>query len=658
MKKMFNKINRIGFLILGLSICVSCTKDAKDILGIAEKATFIIYTYDDHGSPAGSGSGFFIDKDGTGITNYHVLNNSMKAVIKLKDGSIYEIKEVLASDKKWDIVKFSIVHEEDETFNYLTFSKKEVHQGDEVYNLGSPMGLEQTFANGLVSSLREDSHGKVIQVSIPISQGSSGSPIMNKDGDVIAVASFKSMKGENLNFGVQIDEDKLAQMKSNPFHKENRHFNTSENFIILNIPSDRQNNLSLNAIQFKKDVTIAYLSYTNLDMSDGSTGIWCKTNDGDNGFYIKNRETGEKKYIVSSSIGSSREEGTSVPLATVCKFKVNFPAMDSKISKIDISEGDDPEWSFSNINLDEYRKITKIDFDNYRKEYAYSTMREGDLDFSKSLFEEMLENDPENLQVLNVLGIISFVQDNNKDAIEYFTSAIDEHPNSVVSYQNRYYVYRSQGEKENALSDINKAITIDGNKPELYITRAHLYYNMKEYDKAKKDCNMILTFDDFKEDPSIYYLRSACSAHLEDDNAALNDLRKAYNYAKNSESREMIMETIQALLPQPSNYNDDSINAYFSGSIGQYPVMMCIKLTNGEERISGWYYYESKGPNNRLRLTGLHHGEHFIIEEYDSNGKQTGKFDGNFTNETLNGTYYSVNNSRYHNFSLTLYSNQ
>ena len=512
----------------------SCIKDAKSVLEKAEMATFIIYTYDDHGSPAGSGSGFFIDKNGTGITNYHVLNKSMKAVIKLKDGRIYEIDDVLASDKKWDIVKFSITHKENEIFDYLTFGEKEINQGDEVYNLGSPMGLEQTFANGLVSSLRDDSHGKVIQVSIPISQGSSGSPIMNKDGEVIAVASFKSMKGENLNFGVQIDDERLSQMKNNPFQKENRHFNTNENFIILNIPSDRQNNLVLNAIQFKKDATIAYLSYTNLDMSEGSTGIWCMTNEGDNGFFIKDRESSEKKYIVSSSIGTSREQGTVVPLATVCKFKINFPAMDSNVSKIDISEGDNPEWSFSDINLDDYRTITKIDFENYRKEYAYSTMREGDLDFSKSLFEEMLENDPDNLQVLNVLGIISFVQDNNKDAIDYFSTAIEEHPNSVLSYQNRYYVYRSQGENQNALSDINKAISIDNNKPELYIARARLYYKLKVFDKAKNDCNTILTFSDFKEDASIYYLRSACFAHLDDLHDAANDLKKAYKYANNS----------------------------------------------------------------------------------------------------------------------------
>lgn len=640
-------------MVIGLQ---SCIKDAKSVLEKAEMATFIIYTYDDNGSPAGSGSGFFIEKDGTGITNYHVLDKSTKAVIRLKDGKVYEIDKVLASDKKWDIVKFSIRNVDGADFDYLEFSNKDVEQGDKVYNLGAPMGLEQTFSDGLISSIRSDSHGKIIQVSIPISQGSSGSPIMNESGEVIAVASFKSMKGENLNFGVQINDELLSQMKSNPFQKDNRHFNKNENFIIINLPSDRQNNLSLNAIQFKKDVTIAYLSYTNLDMSNSGSGIWCKTNEGDNGFYIKNRETGEKKYIVSSTIGSSREEGTTVPLATVCKFQINFPPIDNSISRIDICEGDDPEWSFSDINLDDYRKIEKIEFDNYKREYAYSTMREGDLDFSKSLFEEMLENDPENLQILNVLGIISFVQDNNKDAIDYFSSAIEEHPNSVVSYLNRSCVYRNQDNNKKALSDLDKAISIDNNKPELYIERADVYMEMKEWEKAKKDYDMILTFKDFKDDYSIYYLRGACFSQLDDTSNAINDLKNAYKYASSSETKQMIIETMHKISPPTNTYDDSTVTAYFKGAIGQYPIVMCFKLRKGDSRVTGWYYYESKGPNNPLRIEGIHAGNgNFILEEFDSRGTQTGKFDGSYSDGVYSGSYYSFANSRYYNFKLNQY---
>lgn len=655
MEKVINCL-KLFVCFLGFTFASSCSKDAKDILSIAENATFTIYTFDENGSPAGNGSGFFIAKDGTGITNYHVLDKSMKAVIKLKDGKLYEIDDVIASDKKWDIVKFSISHDKDESFDYLKFYDKEVEQGEVVYNLSSPLGFEQTFTNGLVSSIRTDSHGNIIQVSIPISQGSSGSPILNKDGKVVAVASFKSMRGENLNFGVTINDDLLSQMKTNPFSKDNRHFNKSENFIILNIPSDRQNNLSLNAIQFKKDVTIAYLSYTNLDMSNSGSNIWCKTNEGDAGFYIRNKKTGEKKYIVSSSIGTSREQGTSVPLASVCKFKINFPPMDSNVSEIDISEGGDPEWSFSDIKLDDYRMITKVDFDNYRKEYAYATMHEGNLDFPKSIFEEMLEDDPDNLQVLNVLGIISYVQDNNKDAVEYFSNAIEEHPNSVVSYLNRSCVYRYQGDSQLALSDLSKAIAIDKNKPELYMERAGIYFEMKEFEKAKQDYNMILTFPDFKEDFSIYYLRGACFSQLDDNSNALKDLNLAYKYATNSDAKQMVREAMHKISPPTTNSSYDSIiTAYFRGAVGQYPVVMNLRLSRDNERVAGWYYYESKGPNNNLRLLGVRSGGQIVLDEYDSSGNQTGKFNGSYDDGVYSGSYYSYTNSRSFNFRLNLY---
>lgn len=130
----------VRILLTGL-LFVSCTKDAKSVLAKAEMATFIIYTFDEHGAPNGSGSGFFIDSDGTGITNYHVLEKSMKAILRLKDGREFEIDSVLASDRKWDVVKFSILHDTSDSFKYLKFTKKAIEQGEKVYNLGAPMGL-------------------------------------------------------------------------------------------------------------------------------------------------------------------------------------------------------------------------------------------------------------------------------------------------------------------------------------------------------------------------------------------------------------------------------------------------------------------------------------------------------------------------------------
>ena len=71
-------------ILLGV-LCSACSKDLKEIIADTKPATFIIYTFDEFGSPQGSGSGFFIDDSGVGITNYHVLDGAVKAVLKTDD---------------------------------------------------------------------------------------------------------------------------------------------------------------------------------------------------------------------------------------------------------------------------------------------------------------------------------------------------------------------------------------------------------------------------------------------------------------------------------------------------------------------------------------------------------------------------------------------
>lgn len=631
---------------------LSCSKGAKAVLEKAEMSTFIIYTFDEYGSPAGSGSGFFIDDQGTGLTNYHVLNGSQKAIIRLKDGKEYEIDQVLASDKKWDVAKFSIVNKEKEKFHYLEFSNKEAQQGDKVYNLGAPIGLEQTFADGLVSSIRTDSHGQVLQVSIPISSGSSGSPIMDEYGDVVAIATFKSSRGENLNFGVAINEEKLSLMTSNPFAKNNRQFNKKENFVILNIPSDQENDLILNALEFKSDATIAYLSYTNLDMSMNGSAIWCKVGAGDDGFYIIDNGTSKKYYIVSSTLGVSNEESTSVPLASVCKFQIYFPAINKNIKSIDIKEGNDLSWSFSDIDLDNYRGVVKVDMENYQKEYAYSTMHEGELDIASSVLEDILDNDPENIQALNAMGIISYVIDNNQDAIKYFTDVIKYHPNSATGYLNRSCVYKYQNDLDKAIADLSKAINIDRNKPNYFYDRANMYISQKKWAEAKSDLDQALTFSDYYNKFNIFYLRGACNIQLGNEKAANEDLKNAFKYAKTDEMKQIVVSAYEKLNPKEEYGNSSSAASYFRGSIGTYPIVMYLSI-NSEGKASGWYYYESKGASNKLGLTGNYTQDGSItLYEFDESGNHTGRFSGHYEKREYSGTFSAYGSSSSFSFSL------
>ena len=544
----------LSILLSILMLNTACQKNIQEVIEDTQESTVTIFTYDEYGSPAGTGSGFLIDSKGTGITNYHVLDKVVKATIKMYDGAEYEIDSVVVSDKKKDIIKFTIKNTDDRAFKYLSFAKKSPKQGDKIYNISSPLGYEQTFSEGVISALRNstDGGGNEIQISAPLSPGSSGSAIVDKNGKVVAVVSYSANQGQLLNFGVCLNDEILSKIVENEFDKRNKKFNKKENFVIINEPSSTLPNLRLNAIEFKTDVTTAYFSYTNLDMSYGSEiQIFAQLNKDDDGLYILDRRNNKKYYIISSSIGEDKNNGTSVPLASTLRFKVDFsPIKDnSELETIDIYEGNNKKgWKFENIDIESIRKRSNYDMEGYRKNYAYAWMHEGELDYAMYLFSMILEEEPEDEDALNAMGIISFVQSNYKDALEYFTESVESHPTSVVGYKNRSEIYKQQQDYKSALSDLNKAIGIDNTNPDIYIIRGHLYYTMSEWLNAYNDYSAVIESEEYKEEAALYYVRAICSVNLKKYGSANKDLQLAFKYSSNPELDKEI-RTLYNIIP-------------------------------------------------------------------------------------------------------------
>lgn len=541
---------RTSLLLIIISMSLfSCTEtDIKDIIDKSKQATFTIYTYDEYGSPSGSGSGFFISDEGIGITNYHVLEGSTKAIIRLANSEEYEIAKILASDKEWDIITFSLNTPNAKKFSYLTFANKEVEQGDKVYNISAPMGLEHTLSEGIVSSLREDSHGKIIQITAPISPGSSGSAILDDKGKVIAVATFHKQGGQNLNFGVTINSTKISELSKNDFIKQHPNYNKKDNFIILNIPDDRHNEVILHALEFKSDATIAYLSFTNLNMAYDNQIIWAELNKKEEGFIIKDNDNNEIYYIVSSTLGTSKEHGTNVALASNYRFKVFFPAIKNPLKNIDITYGTSSRgWQFRNINLDYYRNNFCYDTETYIKNYAYASMQEGDLMEAAAIFASILEKNPEDSHALNAMGLISYAIDNNSDAYQFFTKAIEAHPNNTLALYNRSCLHKYQNNYQDAIDDITKAININPNQPDNYLLRGELYLDMDNYNTALKDFSEALKSEDFSKEAVVYLYRAICYAEQGNYKNAKADIQSAYNYTTDPELEDVLQNMWKAL---------------------------------------------------------------------------------------------------------------
>jgi hypothetical protein len=162
----------------------------------------VVQRYDENRQKTGIGTGFFVSSGGNVVTNHHVLRGAVSADIRLPSGRVYPVRNVLAEDPENDLIMVSVEVPPYEV-QPLSVRASMPAIGERIVVIGSPMGLDQTVSDGIVSAVRElQGSRKVIQITAPISTGSSGSPVVNMKGDVVAVACALMANGQNLNFGI------------------------------------------------------------------------------------------------------------------------------------------------------------------------------------------------------------------------------------------------------------------------------------------------------------------------------------------------------------------------------------------------------------------------------------------------------------------------
>jgi len=131
---------------------------------------------------------------------------------KTPTGAVYFLKSIVTASEAYDVAKLQFVATDVPCL--ALGSSSTAIEGQRVLVIGNPEGLEGTVSDGIISAFR--SGRSMIQITAPISPGSSGSPVLDEAGNVIGIATQVLKEGQNLNFAISAETIRDAIAKSSP----------------------------------------------------------------------------------------------------------------------------------------------------------------------------------------------------------------------------------------------------------------------------------------------------------------------------------------------------------------------------------------------------------------------------------------------------------
>jgi hypothetical protein len=188
----------VTLMCLSLAMWAQDPADARKLYAESAKSVLLLVVKSDTGQLIGQGSGFVI-AGGKVLTNEHVARGG---TVMLDLGAVKIPAIVDRVDTENDLALLSTSAEL--AARALPLAKDTPLPGTPIFAIGNPAGLEQSISNGVVSANRNWNGRQLLQITAPISPGSSGGPILNKAGEVVGVAVGVLEKGQNINFAVPV----------------------------------------------------------------------------------------------------------------------------------------------------------------------------------------------------------------------------------------------------------------------------------------------------------------------------------------------------------------------------------------------------------------------------------------------------------------------
>jgi len=211
-------VARWRFVAAALVIATLAHAAAQSPQQVAEAtfdSTVTVLAYDSFGHPLGLGSGFVVGP-GSVVTNAHVIAGASSLLVRpIGAPQALTVAALLRVDEASDLAHLDVPSLNRPALNVRSTDAPSI--GDTIYAVGSPLGLDGTFSQGIVSGFRTDGETSLMQITAPISPGSSGGPIVDTRGQLVGVAVGTFSAGQNLNFAIPVTT--LERFLATPEHR-------------------------------------------------------------------------------------------------------------------------------------------------------------------------------------------------------------------------------------------------------------------------------------------------------------------------------------------------------------------------------------------------------------------------------------------------------
>jgi tetratricopeptide (TPR) repeat protein len=452
-----------AFLTFFVAPCGAISQDQlPELVRRIKPSAVAIETFDARGEKLSRGSGFFVDTDRV-VTNRHVIDGAYRAEVHSIYGNSYQVKSVLAVDAEGDVALLK-VDAPPNLVRPLSLDRTSPQEGESIVVIGNPFGLEGSVTNGIVSAVRDiPGFGRIIQITAPISPGSSGSPVVNMQGQVIGVATLQITGGQSVNFA--IPSERIAQLDRSAQTQTGQAMSLGE----LVIATSR--NKRARAVEFFRNG----LSFLSKDDCQGALPYFQKAADADNAYAEAWAQMGfcqEKLGRHSEAIDASKK-AVSIRPSAESYFNIGLAnyylkqyreaeAAYRQSIKLDPYNAADAyyalgltyrDWGQFDDEVAAYKHAIRL-----RSDYAsaYDRLGQRYLQTKKyadaiEAFKQLAMLKPSDANVQNSLGETYMAAGRNDEAVESFRQAIRLKPDFGKAYFNLGKTLLAQGARDAAI---------------------------------------------------------------------------------------------------------------------------------------------------------------------------------------------------------------